>query len=184
MLYHSKLASLSPVLPAPQAHQWWSRSAFPSKHAACNDQCCSDPRRTFHRTFVVVCGIVLVWIWLCAILGTSSSRGRPAPTHRVGVAATRNKTYSNEAGGALSELLFPLPSVTGDTPWIQHNHKKLRAMFRCIENENCTVNQMKGAYIRYCAFRTLICVDSGSSGLAPISSCIAGRFGGRKNMVR
>jgi hypothetical protein len=62
----------------------------------------------------------------------------------------------------LSDILFPVPPPSEDSPLTHQNHMRLRSLFRCIEHRNCHKNQTQGwrLHLRKFGFTRLILLIS------------------------
>jgi len=54
---------------------------------------------------------------------------------------------------SLSDVLFPVPAIAVNSPWVPQNHQMLQSMLRCIERSDCRKNQMKVVLISSFQFR-------------------------------
>jgi len=86
---------------------------------------------TLYRTVLVLfCVGVGTWLWM-----------RSGPSR-----------LSTSAKG-LSDVLFPVPSASVNSPWVRQNHLMLQSMLRCIEHSDCRENQAKVVLISSFQFR-------------------------------
>lgn len=132
---------------------------------------CSDRRRATAQKRHLIC-FALVFVGIVCVLQTVYFQRESVPRIQVdayGVPIANTdicllpECDDNDEGALtrhaelilkpnpLRDALFPVtdPTRTTGNVWIDENHRQLKALFTCIELDNCKPNQAKGASLIY-----------------------------------
>lgn len=116
-------------------------------------------RTTNARLLSILLIVAVAWIWLTfhEVLHAHVEFSEPLPSstptlHRNKHASLPPSHISNvpckvatvTQTEPLSQTIFPIADLTKNDSWVGENNKMLKALFRCMEMNNCAANQNKG----------------------------------------